>query len=251
MRLSVKSRIPPTVATKIGYYVYLLIDPRNRRTFYVGKGRGARAAIHLEAKGKSPVAQTIRGIRRAGRQPQIDILAHGLLDAETAFRVEAAVIDSLGLDQLVNRVRGWHASQLGRMSLRRLLAYYHPNEANVRDKVILVRINRLYRHDMSKRALYEATRGVWKLNPDRAGNAKYALATFQGIVYEVYEIVGKWVPAGTARYLTRSKSEVVCPGRWEFKGRLAPMAIRKRYLDRSVRKHLPPGLQAPVVYVNC
>ncbi len=220
MQLRLKLKIPPDVARKIGYYVYLLISPRNRQPFYVGKGRGSRATIHLAAKGQSPVATTIRRIRRAGLEPQVDILAHGLPNAESSFRIEAAVIDALGLDRLVNQSRGWQSLQLGRMPLRQLL-------------------------------MYEATRGVWRLNPNRAAHAKYALATFEGIVCEIYEIVGKWVAAGTGRYSTRSKSEVKRPGRWEFKGRLAPMSIRKRYLDRSVRRYLPLGLQAPVVYVNC
>ena len=33
-------RIPSDVARKIGHYVYLYVDPRTRRPFYVGKGRG-------------------------------------------------------------------------------------------------------------------------------------------------------------------------------------------------------------------
>jgi len=251
MQLRLKLKIPPDVARKIGYYVYLLISPRNRQPFYVGKGRGSRATIHLAAKGQSPVATTIRRIRRAGLEPQVDILAHGLPNAESSFRIEAAVIDALGLDRLVNQSRGWQSLQLGRMPLRQLLTFYRPKPVIVRDPAILVRINKLYRHGMSKHALYEATRGVWRLNPNRAAHAKYALATFERIVCEIYEIVGKWVAAGTGRYSTRSKSEVKRPGRWEFKGRLAPMSIRKRYLDRSVRRYLPLGLQAPVVYVNC
>jgi hypothetical protein len=104
---------------------------------------------------------------------------------------------------------------------------------------------------MSKRDLYEATRGVWKLDLQRASKAKYALAIFEGIVCEVYRI-GKWVAAGSTRYLTRPKREVKRYGRIEFVGRVAENRIRRKYAGRSVSEHhLPLGLRAPIVYVNC
>jgi hypothetical protein len=35
------TRLPPDVARKLGYYVYLYINPLDGRIFYVGKGRGS------------------------------------------------------------------------------------------------------------------------------------------------------------------------------------------------------------------
>ena len=35
-------------AERLGYYVYRLIDPRNGRTFYVGKGKGNRVFEHIK-----------------------------------------------------------------------------------------------------------------------------------------------------------------------------------------------------------
>ncbi|CAA9560026.1 MAG: hypothetical protein AVDCRST_MAG86-708 [uncultured Truepera sp.] len=34
--------ISPKVAERLKYYVYLYIDPRYNRIFYVGKGKGSR-----------------------------------------------------------------------------------------------------------------------------------------------------------------------------------------------------------------
>ena len=42
--------IPPEVADRLGYYVYLYIDPRSDRPFYVGKGQGRRILAHLSAE---------------------------------------------------------------------------------------------------------------------------------------------------------------------------------------------------------
>ena len=94
--------IPPGVAERLGYYVYLYVDPSTSRPFYVGKGQGSRVLAHLSATGESRKVQVLEKLRREGKQPRINILAHGLRDEETALRIEAAVIDLLGLDELAN-----------------------------------------------------------------------------------------------------------------------------------------------------
>jgi hypothetical protein len=100
---------------------------------------------------------------------------------------------------------------------------------------------------MSPEALYEATRGIWKLGTRREG-AKYVFALFEGVVREVYEI-GEWHPAGTLEYKTRTVDSE--PVRWEFGGRVAPEAIRAKYLGRSVNAYLARHPQNPIKYVNC
>jgi hypothetical protein len=102
---------------------------------------------------------------------------------------------------------------------------------------------------MSDAALYDATRGVWKVSRERAEKVKYALAVFEGIVREIYQI-SSWQRAGSTQYPTRRLSDVRVPGRSEFVGRLAPAKVRRRYLDRSVARYLPRGFRSPIVYVN-
>ena len=208
------------------------------------------ASEHLKADGASLKASTVRRIQRRGLNPQIDIIAHGLRDEETALRLEAAVIDALGLRRLTNQVRGWRSIELGRMPLRQLIAYYRPQPVTVREPSLLIRINQLYSDGMSDRALYDATRGVWRLNPYRSRSAQYAMAVFEGIVREVYAITS-WHPAGTTKYETRASEDLEAPGRFEFVGRVAPSVVRRRYLDRSVRRYFPRGLQSPIRYVRC
>lgn len=242
-------RIPPEVAHRLGYYVYLYIDPRDGQPFYVGKGQGGRALSHLSEEAESRKCARIAELRAEGKVPRIDVLAHALRDEETAFRIEAAVIDLFGLDALTNEVRGWRSLQLGRIPLPELTMYYAAKPVEVEVPALLIRINRLYRHNMTPQELYEATRGVWKLGV-RCAKARYAFAVFEGVVREVYEIES-WHAAGKTPYATRDASQLKTQGRREFLGRVAEAMVRDAYVGRSVAKAFPQGLQSPVVYVNC
>ncbi len=240
-------RIPPEVARQLGYYVYLYFDPPSNSNipFYVGKGYGNRVLAHLTETGESRKVCVLKELKALGLRPRIEILAHQLPNEETALRIEAAVIDLFGLGALTNQVRGWRSIQLGRMPLDDLIGYYGAKPVKVTDPVLLIRINKLYRHGMSDDELYDVTRGVWKLEARRT-LAKYAFAVFQGVVREVYEIKS-WHRAGTTPY----KYQDIKPcSRWEFVGCKAPEPLRSRYRLRSVSDYFRKGQQAPVVYVN-
>lgn len=86
-------RIPPAVARKLGHYVYLYVNPTNNAVFYVGKGGGGRALAHLHADEKKAITKVIQSIRRAGKEPRTEILAHKLSNSEVVLRVEAGAID--------------------------------------------------------------------------------------------------------------------------------------------------------------
>ena len=42
------SLLPDEVAHHLGYYVYLYVDPRSNKAFYIGKGKGRRILAHLD-----------------------------------------------------------------------------------------------------------------------------------------------------------------------------------------------------------
>lgn len=241
--------IPAAVSERLGYYVYLYVDPRNDRPFYVGKGKGKRVLSHLSAEGESRKVQTIRELKALGLSPRLDILAHALPSEETAFRIEAAVIDLLHLDNLANLVSGWNSIQFGRLPLEELIFYYAAEPVEIVDPALLIRINRLYRRGMSPKDLYDATRGRWKLGPRRE-RARIALAVFNGVVREVYNI-DQWHAAGETSKDSAIHTGPGTPGRWEFTGAVSPEAIRSKYHGRSVLRYFPKGLQSPVLYVNC
>lgn len=248
MEWDYESRLPDGVAENLGYYVYLYVDPRTGDPFYVGKGVGERVLAHFGDVKDSEKTKVIAELRRAGMSPRLEILAHGLKDEETAFRIEAAVIDVLGLGALTNQVSGWRSLQMGRLSLDDLVGFYAAKPTDIAHPALIIRINQLFRREMSEIELYEATRGVWKLGARRE-NVQYALATFDGLVREVYE-VHRWYPARTLPYQTRDLSARDVTGRWEFSGVVAPESIRSRYLHKSVRHYLKAGNQSPTVYVG-
>ena len=241
-------RLPRSVTRELRYYVYLYIDPEDGEVFYVGKGKGNRALSHADGTGDEKHAEFIRNLRRKGLRPEVEILIHGLATEEAAHAVEAAVIDLIGVENLTNESRGHGSSKRGRMTLEQVLALYQRKRAKITEPTILIRINELYRYGMTDMELYDATRGVWVVG-ERREKAELAMAVYEGIVREVYEI-NHWLPGGST-FSTRDPRGVQHKGRWEFVGTLAPKATRQKYLHRAVDKYLTRGSRNPITYVNC
>lgn len=245
----IQNSLPAAVAEKLGWYVYLYVNPKSGKPFYVGKGKGRRILSHLKDHGASSKAVLITQMIKSGILPRLEILAHGLRDEETALRIEAASIDLLGLSELTNKVRGWKSLQFGRMTVEELAGYYAAEPVQIEHPTLLIRINKLYSHSMSPIELQEATRGIWRLGIRREG-VKYAFAVFEGIVREVYE-VHRWHAASTLNYETRDLSSRAGSGRWEFEGIVANRNIRNQYHGHSVQSYFKRGHQSATVYVKC
>jgi len=242
--------LKPGMAEKLGYYVYLYVDPRDGKVFYIGKGKGERCLDHLFEDDDHPKVKRIREIFAAGLEPRIEMLAHGLRTEQEAYNIEAAAIGLLGLENLTNRVVGKDSLRFGRKGLSELEGYYAAKPVKITDTVILIRVNQLYRHGMPTAELYDITRGVWVLGLSRASKIKYVFAVYEGVVREVFE-PEKWMPALTTKYPTRT--DLVpedAKGRIEFIGKVAPEAIRQKYLLGDVTAYTKVSLQAPCLYIN-
>lgn len=97
----------PIVQERIGWYVYLLRDPRDGEVFYIGKGKGnrvfahARAALAQMALTDEEQGQTsglklerIQDIHRSGGRVVTEMLRHKISSRAAAYEVEGAVIDA-------------------------------------------------------------------------------------------------------------------------------------------------------------
>jgi len=241
------TEFPRSIHDKLKHYVYLYIDPRDQNVFYVGKGNANRAFAHLTEESEKEKVRRIRDIRADGLEPQIDILIHGLETDEAAKKVEASVIDLLRIGNLTNIVRGYESREFGRMSAEQIVATYAAEKATILDAVLLININRTFRYGMPKIELYDATRSAWVVG-DKRDRAKYALAVYQGMVQEVYEIKG-WYPNNSTMNSRKPEEPNVDNERWEFVGRIAEPLVRSRYLYKDVSEHV--GGQNPIRYLNC
>jgi len=237
------------VIRKLKYYVYLYVDPRDGKVFYVGKGRSNRAFAHLKKRGKSKLARKLHEICADECEPQIELLAHDLPDEATAFKIEAAAIDLIGMVNLCNEQRGHESREYGRRLVGQIAGRYARRPANIREPAILIRINHLYRPDMTDAELYDATRSAWRVGP-RCEDVTLAFAVFEGVIREVYEITG-WLEGGSTFTHQRSgKRDLGWGDRWEFVGTIADEPTRKRYINKYVGDEFKQGAQNPIMYVN-
>lgn len=223
------------ISDHLKYYVYRLIDPRNGETFYIGKGTGNRVFAHVKGElGKdadvlTDKLQRIREIRLDGFDVAHVIHRHGL-DQETAFEVEAALIDAY--PEATNLVSGHASDERGLMHAKQIIERYKAEEAVFKHKAILISVNR---SAQEKDSVYEAVRYAWKLDPKKASKAELVLAVLQGLIIGVF-IADQWLPATPVNF---PHTPAERPGRWGFVGREAPEEITRMYF----RKRLPDSMR--------
>jgi hypothetical protein len=136
------------------FYVYGLVDPRDKKIFYVGKASANnRAFDHLKASAsESDKSSKIAEIRAAKSEPLVEILRYGLESESLALEVEAAIIDAIGLENLTNAVRG-HGVERGRMPAQKVERLYGSTPIKVSkicDRLWLLMVNNTTPDRLSK-----------------------------------------------------------------------------------------------------
>ena len=180
-----------------GYYVYVLIDPRTDKAFYVGKGTGNRVFSHEIESGKSPKSekaklQTIREVEHAGLEVKRVIVNWGLSESE-AFAAEATLINFMkfvSTDMLTNAVAGHHVHEaLTVEDFERMYGAEHLRPEDIQHSILVIKINKLYRRDMSAKELYDAVRGNWRasLSTIRRKNVEYVFGVYNQLIVAVYK----------------------------------------------------------------
>ena len=111
------------------WYVYMLIDPRADKIFYVGKGTGKRCHCHVKAvrrgnEHNAAKASTIFDIEASGHDVVVSVFC-SFADEGDAIDCERELI--VGLPNLTNIAGGrWSAKELAREKSRYMLARMRP-----------------------------------------------------------------------------------------------------------------------------
>ena len=222
------------VCERIGYYVYVLKDPRTSIIFYIGKGVGNRVFQHvncaLETSNETDKLNLIREIMNQNLEVEHYILRHGLT-TEQAFEIESACIDLLGLENLTNSVKGHDSWERGLKTVNEVLQHYDAKAIKITEPTIIININKLYKRFMTDEDLYLSTKQSWVLGTKKK-DAKYIIASYRGLVREVYEIEN-WYQINN---------------RWGFNGKIASKEIRDKYLNNSLENYIKKGNQNPIRY---
>ena len=231
---------PQEVEDALRHYVYRLIDPRNGETFYVGKGKEQRVFAHVSGALDDPDQDTadpklerIHEIRALGMDVAHIIHRHGMSEA-VAREVEAALIDAY--PGLVNRVAGSGSRDRGTRHVSEIILEHSAEEFVVGEPLILISIGRLW----NELGVYEAVRGVWKMDMERAKKRKLVLAHVRGVVRGAY-VPKKWMKGTVEEF----------PERVSFEGDPAEPEVWARYVGKRVpAKHRKPGAANPIRYLN-
>ena len=246
------------VATQQGlkYYVYMLVDPTTNRPFYIGKGVGNRVFAHVDnvKKGKGraePKNETILEILQKGYEVQHVIVRHGM-DEDTAFKVEASLIDAFNYYYVRNRIDSLpltnlvsgHDKEHGLLSDIQICNKYsaQPIEKLTPD-CIIININKLYPSCKDDQDILEATSKAWVINKNRVKKVKTVLSEYRGLIVGVFT-VHKWYEI-QAMYNEGTKNEGKKRIRWAFEGESADESVRNKYFGKC----LPPyRKQNPILY---
>ncbi len=249
----------PAVRARLKSYVYLLVDPRTGKPFFVGRGQDDRCFDHVRAArqhrtsagpGEEPAGgrdefselERIRRVERSGRRVRIDILRHGL-EPDVAATVEAAAHDLLGL---AGRPSGdsqrRSAAEVGLLLTKR--AKFKRGH-----QVVLLRV------PPGADTSYGRVRHGWRIGrrwvdvtAPRA--PKWAVVVAGELVDSVYRL-DRWEAeepgeAGSAPGGTGARQAV----RYSFVG-TRDVELEGRYVGKSAAPYLRSGPPGSVAYVWC
>ena len=116
--------------------------------------------------------------------------------------------------------------------------------------VIFIKINKLYRNDMSSDELYESTRGIWKVDINKVKHIKYAFSLYNGTIKEIYKI-DSWIkPTNNYKNRVIDLNDAKLKGRWEFIGKIALDDIRNCFIEQDISKYYKKGEANPIKYMD-
>ena len=255
------------------YYVYALIDPRNKQIFYIGKGTKNRIFEHEKESLGSPDSkklklETIADIKNAGLKVE-KIIINSRLTEEEAFAAEASLINAFNYvsdTRLTNIVAGHHSAEaLSVEEYERINGAVELEEKDIKHRILVIKINRLYHSNINYNELYDAVRGVWKVSKERVRTIEYVFGVYNSLIVAVYK-PSEWFVCKEAKDRLPRQDKVLTPKtenrlffvdeRYENelsldKKKLPLDENEKFYFEKSIAKlKLNQSSQNPITYLN-
>ena len=60
-------------------------------------------------------------------------------------------------------------------------------EKDIRHKILVIKINRLYQRGMDEKVLYDAVRGVWRASKEKVKTVEYVFGVYNSLIVAVYK----------------------------------------------------------------
>ena len=242
------------------YYVYALIDSRVNQIFYIGKGSGNRVFEHEEEDINNPYSNKeklnkIREIKEAGYEVG-KIIINDHLTEDEAYAAEASLINAFNyISTLTNIVSGHHTTEaLTVEEYERINGAAELKETDIKHSILVIRINKLYRSNMSETELYNAIRGIWKLSYKKVKDIQYVFGVYNSLIVGLYKPTEWFICKEDKDQLPRkdiiltkeNEDRLFFRDEYFEKGIL----IQNNYLGKSINGlNIKQGAQNPVTYL--
>ena len=202
----------------------------------------------------------ISEIKSAGLDVIKVIINSNLSEAE-AFAAEASLINAFNYVsnvRLTNIVAGHHSSQaLSVEEFERQYGAPELAEEDIKHNILVIKINKLYRKDMTSDELYDAVRGVWRVSKTRLKDIEYVFGVYNALIVAVYK-PSEWfvckeakdkLPRQNIEFTPKTENRVFFVDR-EFESG-APMDENERsYCGKSIANlKLNQSAQNPITYL--
>lgn len=247
------------------YYVYGLIDPRDNKLFYIGKGSRNRIFQHVEESNKNPESERkklkiIKDIENSGNHVKHILINWGLKEEE-AFAAESSLINIINYIsefELSNIVSGHHTQGCKSVEeIEQLFGAELLSKEDFHHKVLVIKINKTYNRNISAGALYNSVRGIWRANINRVKKVEYVLGVYNNLIVACYK-PERWYKLDEDN--VQKLPESMLPEDWmQLKGRVffecdylsEPNDEQKFYLYKSIENlEYIQKSQNPIAYID-
>ena len=162
----------------------IVFDDKPRKVFeHEKESLGSSDSEKLKLK-------TIADIKNAGFEVE-KIIINSNLTEEEAFAAEASLINAfnyVGDAGLTNIVAGHHSAEaLSVDEYERINGAAPLEEKDIRHKILVIKINRLYQRGMDEKVLYDAVRGVWRVSKEKVRTVEYVFGVYNSLIVAVYK----------------------------------------------------------------